>query len=43
MDMTAWVKKGTREEVGVVVDYTNPASLSFLHLFITRLKEVNSD
>ncbi|KZT12990.1 peptidase [Laetiporus sulphureus 93-53] len=23
-DMTAWVKKGTREEVGVIVDYVNP-------------------
>lgn len=24
-DMTAWVKKGTREEVGVIVDYTDAA------------------
>jgi len=24
MDMTAWVKKGTREEVGIVVDYVHP-------------------
>ena len=22
-DMTAWVKKGTREEVGVIMDYTD--------------------
>lgn len=22
-DMTAWVKRGTREEVGVIVDYTD--------------------
>jgi hypothetical protein len=23
--MTAWVKAGTREEVGVITDYTDPA------------------
>ncbi|PCH41436.1 Zn-dependent exopeptidase [Wolfiporia cocos MD-104 SS10] len=23
-DMTAWVKKGTREEVGIIVDFTDP-------------------
>jgi hypothetical protein len=24
-DMTAWVKRGTREEVGIITDYTDPA------------------
>lgn len=23
-DMTAWVKKGTREEVGVITDFVDP-------------------
>jgi hypothetical protein len=24
MDMTAWVKSGTREEVGIITDYVDP-------------------
>jgi hypothetical protein len=24
MDMTAWVKAGTKEEVGVITDFTDP-------------------
>ena len=28
-DMTAWVKKGTREEVGVVIDFTNDKLTQF--------------
>ena len=24
MDMTAWVRSGTREEVGIIMDYTDP-------------------
>ncbi|CAL1702230.1 unnamed protein product [Somion occarium] len=28
-DMTAWVKKGTREEVGVITDYVDPSLTTF--------------
>lgn len=28
-DMTAWVKKGTREEVGIITDFTNPKLTQF--------------
>jgi len=28
-DMTAWVKKGTREEVGIIVDYVDPDLTNF--------------
>lgn len=28
-DMTAWVKKGTREEVGVITDFTNDKLTQF--------------
>ncbi|KAF5369908.1 hypothetical protein D9758_001231 [Tetrapyrgos nigripes] len=28
-DMTAWVKRGTNEEVGVITDYTDPALTNF--------------
>jgi hypothetical protein len=32
-DMTAWVKKGTREEVGIITDYVDPGWVLFLHQF----------
>ncbi|PFH52872.1 hypothetical protein AMATHDRAFT_56432 [Amanita thiersii Skay4041] len=28
-DMTAWVKRGTREEVGIITDYTDPSLTKF--------------
>lgn len=28
--MTAWVKKGTREEVGIITDYVSPESVPWL-------------
>jgi hypothetical protein len=31
--MTAWVKSGTREEVGIIVDYTDEAFVPDLHPF----------
>jgi bacterial leucyl aminopeptidase len=29
--MTAWVKNGTREEVGIIVDYTDEAFVPYRH------------
>jgi len=29
--MTAWVKRGTREEVGIITDFTDDKSISFYH------------
>lgn len=28
-DMTAYVKKGTREEIGIITDYVDPRSVAF--------------
>lgn len=45
--MTAWVKKGTVEAVGVIVDYTDPKSVSSVTLLViflihwSRLTEFN--
>lgn len=39
MDMTAWVKQGTKESVGVITDYVDPA----LSQFITKAVEAYLD
>jgi hypothetical protein len=31
MDMTAWVREGTREEVGVITDFTDSRFTPDLH------------
>ncbi|KIP12835.1 hypothetical protein PHLGIDRAFT_97545 [Phlebiopsis gigantea 11061_1 CR5-6] len=38
-DMTAWVKAGTREEVGVITDYTDDRQVVTLTLFLTAFNK----
>ncbi|KAG8955714.1 Leucine aminopeptidase 1 [Tulasnella sp. 424] len=35
-DMTAWVKKGTREEVGVITDFVDPGLTDFIKTLIDK-------
>lgn len=35
--MTAWVKKGTREEVGIITDFVDPRSVPALQLVLLVL------
>ncbi|KAG8902256.1 Leucine aminopeptidase 1 [Tulasnella sp. 408] len=35
-DMTAWVKKGTREEVGVITDFVDPSLTNFIKTLIDK-------
>ncbi|EGO22330.1 hypothetical protein SERLADRAFT_440355 [Serpula lacrymans var. lacrymans S7.9] len=39
-DMTAWIKKGTREELGVITDYTNPALTEFNKQLVEKYLDI---
>jgi len=39
-DMTAWVTRGTREEVGVIVDYVDPALTKFNKDLVTTYLDI---
>ena len=39
MDMTAWVKKGTEERVGIIQDFVDPALTSFIEELIAEYRE----
>jgi Zn-dependent M28 family amino/carboxypeptidase len=38
MDMTAWVKKGTEERVGIIQDFVDPALTSFIEELIAEYR-----
>lgn len=40
MDMTAWVKKGTEERVGIIQDFVDPALTSFIEELIAEYREL---
>lgn len=42
MDMTAWVKQGTEERVGIIQDYVDPALTSFIEELIAEYREFSS-
>lgn len=39
MDMTAWVKKGTQESVGIIQDFVDPTLTSFIEEAIAEYRE----
>jgi Zn-dependent M28 family amino/carboxypeptidase len=39
MDMTAWVKKGTEERVGIIQDFVDPTLTSFIEELIAEYRE----
>jgi hypothetical protein len=40
MDMTAWVKKGTEERVGIIQDFVDPALTSFIEELIAEYRKL---
>lgn len=36
MDMTAWVKTGTEESVGIIQDFVDPTLTEFLHDLVEK-------
>jgi leucyl aminopeptidase len=39
MDMTAWVKKGTEESVGIIQDYVDPDLTEFMERLVKKYRE----
>lgn len=39
MDMTAWVKRGTEERVGIIQDFVDPSLTSFIEELIGEYRE----
>lgn len=39
MDMTAWVKQGTEERVGIIQDFVDPSLTSFIEQLIGKYRE----
>lgn len=39
MDMTAWVKAGTKEVVGIIQDFVDPTLTNYLEALVTEYRE----
>lgn len=42
MDMTAWVKQGTEERVGIIQDFVDPALTSFIEELIAEYRKLSA-
>lgn len=42
MDMTAWVKQGTEERVGIIQDFVDPALTSFIEELIAEYRKLTA-